>query len=120
MPHITLECSSNLKMDFQAFFKELAEKYVETGHAPKLGIKCRVAASDDYYIIDGDPEYKMVNLLLRLREGRSEEVLESFSNIGINLLEKYLHDDISKKKVIISTEIKQLIKGLDITKNSVR
>ena len=120
MPHITLECSSNLEMDFPSFFKELGEELVATGSASKLGIKCRVVSSEVYYIIDGSPNYKMANLLFRLREGRSQEVLENFSHIGIGLLEKYLHNDVQSKNVILSTEIKELKKGIDLTKNSVR
>ena len=75
---------------------------------------------DRFYIIDGSPEYKMANLLFRLREGRSAETLETFSQIGMNLMKKYLHDDVTNKKVILSTEIKELMKGRDLTYNSVR
>jgi len=120
MPHIKFECSSNVKMDFQNFFKDLSEKLVATGHASKMGIKCRVVSADDYYIIDGNPDHKMVNLLFRLREGRSEEVLANFSKIGMELLSEYLKEDIEAKRIIISTEIKELIKGQDITKNAIR
>lgn len=120
MPHIKLECSSNVTMDFQAFFKELAEELVETGHAAKLGIKCRVVPAEEEYIIDGSEDYKMINLLFRLREGRSKETLETFSNIGMNLLKKYMHEDVENKKIILSIEIKELIKGQDLTFNSVR
>ncbi len=120
MPHITFECTSNVKIDFQNFFDALTEQLVATGHAPKLGIKCRVAASDDYYIIDGNPKYKMVNLFIRLREGRSPEVLANFSKIAMDLLTEYFATDIKAKKIILSTEIKELIKGLDLTKNSIR
>ncbi|MDA8693311.1 hypothetical protein N9L92_04550 [Saprospiraceae bacterium] len=120
MPHITLECSANVDMDFQSFFRDLASELVATGEAAKLGIKCRVVRADEYYIIDGDENYKMVNLLLRLREGRSEETLSTFSNIGMNMMQKYLQKDIANKKIILSTEIKELKKGIDITKNSVR
>lgn len=120
MPHITLECSSNLEMDFQAFFKDLSKALVETGHAKALGIKCRVVASDQFFIVDGSEDFKMVNLLYRLREGRSPEVLTSFSEIGIDLLKQYLEEEITNKKVILSTEIKELIKGMDITFNSIR
>lgn len=120
MPHIKLECTSNVKMDFPAFFKELSEQLVATGHASKMGIKCRVVAADTYYIIDGNPDYKMVNLLFRLREGRSEATLANFSKIGIDLLSEYLKEDVAAKKIILSTEIKELIKGQDITKNAIR
>lgn len=120
MPHITLECTSNVKMDFQAFFKELSERLVATGYAPKLGMKCRLVAADTYYIIDGNTTYKMVNLLFRLREGRPPEVLADFSKIGMDLLMNYLKEDVKAKKIILSTEIKELIKGKDLTKNSIR
>jgi len=120
MPHITLECTSNVKIDFQEFFGKLTDQLVATGHAPKLGIKCRVEASDEYFIIDGTPAYKMVNLFIRLREGRSPEVLQNFSKIGMELMEAYFKEDIIAKKIILSTEIKELIKGLDLTKNSIR
>ena len=120
MPHIKLECTSNVKIDFQSFFKELAEQLVATGHASKMGIKCRVVAAETYYIIDGDPKYKMVNLLFRLREGRSKETLAKFSEIGMDLMQHYFEDDIKAKKIILSTEIKELIKGQDLTENSIR
>lgn len=120
MPHIKLECSSNVKMDFQKFFGELSEQLVATGHASQMGVKCRVVFSEEYFIIDGDPQYKMVNLLFRLREGRSSDVLQEFSKIGIAILSEYLKEDIEAKKIIISTEIKELKKGQDITLNSVR
>ena len=120
MPHITLECTANVKINFQEFFSKLTDQLVATGHAPKLGIKCRVSASDDFFIIDGNPDYKMVNLFIRLREGRSPEVLQQFSKIGMELMEAYFKEDILAKKIILSTEIKELIKGLDLTKNAIR
>lgn len=120
MPHITLEQTANIEMDYNAFFKELSEEFVKTGHASKMGIKCRVVSSDTYFVIDGRPNYKMANLLIRLREGRPEEVLKEFSQIGMNLMEKYLYVDIQNKTIILSTEIKELIKGIDLTKNSIR
>ena len=120
MPHITLECSNNVEMDFQSFFKDLAQKLVETGHAATLGIKCRVVKAEEYMIIDGNEEFKMVNLLFRLREGRSVEVRKQFCAIGMEILKLYLEKDIQDKSIILSTEIKELIKGIDLTYNSIR
>lgn len=120
MPHIKLECSSNVTMDFQAFFADLAEALVETGHAARLGIKCRVVPAEEEYIIDGSESYQMINLLFRLREGRSKEALETFSTIGMELMKKYMKKEVDNKQIILSTEIKELIKGQDLTFNSVR
>ncbi len=119
MPHITLECTSNVEMDFQQFFKDLTEQIVETGHAKRLGMKCRLLVSNVFYIADGNPDLKMANLLFRLREGRSEAVRIRFSQIGIDLLSHYLEKDIAAKKIIYSTEVKELKHGLDITKSSI-
>ncbi len=120
MPHITLQCSSNLKFDYKSFFKELCEKLVATGHAPALGMKCRVERNDEYYIIDGTEDYKMANLLLTLREGRSDDVLSEFSEIGMQLMEKYLKVDCDETNIILSTQIQELKKGRDLTKNYIR
>lgn len=120
MPHITLETTSNIDLDHQTFFKELSAQLVATGHASQMGIKCRVVSSDTYFIIDGDPKYQMVNLLFRLREGRSSEVLEQFSTIGMDLMKTYFSTEIEDKRIILSTEIKELIKGQDLTFNAVR
>ena len=120
MPHIKLECTSNVKMDFQSFFSELAEKLVATGQVSLMGIKCRLVVAYTYYIVDGNPDYKMANLLFRFREGRSKEVLASLSQIGMDLLSEYLKDDIIAKKIILSTEIKELKRGQDITNNAIR
>jgi len=120
MPHITLQCSDNLKFDYQSFFKDLCEQLVKTGHAPFLGMKCRVDRTNEYYIIDGNEDYKMANLLFSLREGRSVEVLAEFSEIGLSLMEKYLKEDCDQTNIILSTQIKELKKGRDLTKNYIR
>ena len=120
MPNITLETTSNVKMGFQSFFKELCEELVGTGDAPMLGMKCRVVSSDEFYIVNGNKDFKMVNLLFRLREGRSDETLLQFSEIGMELLKKYLNTDVEEKSIILSTEIRQLKKGQDLTFNSIR
>ncbi len=120
MPHITLECSSNVSMDFQSFFKDLSAQLVATGHAARLGIKCRVVPAQEFFIVDGNGDYKMVNLLFRLREGRSDDVLSEFSEIGMTLMKNYLKEDLVAKTIILSTEIKELKKGQDLTFNAIR
>lgn len=120
MPHITLECTSNISINYSSFFKELSDALSATGHASTMGIKCRVVTSDEYYIADGQPDYSMVNLLIRLREGREKAVLERFSQIGLALLKQHCAADIEAKRIIISTEIKELVKDIDLTSNAIR
>jgi 5-carboxymethyl-2-hydroxymuconate isomerase len=55
-----------------------------------------------------------------MREGRSVEVRQNFSKIGLAMLEKYFEKEIAAKEIILSTEVKELIKGLDLLNNSIR
>jgi 5-carboxymethyl-2-hydroxymuconate isomerase len=121
MPHITLEYSNNItNADFRAIFQELKDRIVATGEAQELGVKCRAVASTDYFIVDGNENYKMINLLFRMREGRSLEVRQTISQIGLKVLEKHFQKEIEAKEIILSTEVKELITGLDLLKNAIR
>jgi 5-carboxymethyl-2-hydroxymuconate isomerase len=121
MPYITLEYSNNIKKkDFKPLFEELKNQLVATGEVQELGVKCRAVSSTDYFIVNGNTNYKMVHLLFRMREGRSLEVRQKFSQIGMDVLEKYFEKEILAKEIILSTEVKELIKGLDLLKNAIR
>jgi 5-carboxymethyl-2-hydroxymuconate isomerase len=121
MPYITLEYSDNIQIkDFKPFFEDLKNQLVATGEVQELGVKCRAIPSSDSFIGNGNPDYKMVHLLFRMREGRSLEVRQQFSQIGMSVLEKYFEKEILAKEIILSTEVKELIKGLDLLKNSIR
>jgi 5-carboxymethyl-2-hydroxymuconate isomerase len=55
-----------------------------------------------------------------MREGRSLEVRKAISQIGIEVLEKHFQKEIEAKEIILSTEVKELITGLDLLKNAIR
>lgn len=120
MPHITFEYTANVRIDLRSFFKELTEALVATGHVSQMGVKCRAIEAQQYYIVNGDLRYKMVNLLFRLREGRSPEIKSELSTIGMGLLEKYLSKEIEQKEIILSTEVKELLHDQDLTRNHIR
>ena len=121
MPYITLEYTPNITdIDFLHLFDALKTQLVATGEVQALGVKCRAVTCTDYYIVDGNADYKMVNLLFRLREGRSLAVRQQISTIGMTILEKYFENDIKNKTIILSTEVKELVAGLDLLKNAIR
>lgn len=41
-------------------------------------------------------------------------------SIGFDVIEKYFEKDIQAKQMILSTEVKELIAGLDLFKKSIR
>lgn len=121
MPYITLEYSQNLKTDdFQAIFEEMKNRLVATGEVQELGVKCRAVLSTDYFIVNGNPNFKMAHLLFRMREGRSLEVRQAFSKIGMEVMEKYFEKEMTAKEIILSTEVRELVHGLDLLKNTIR
>lgn len=120
MPYITLEYSNNIKRDFKPLFEALKNDLVATGEVQELGVKCRAVPSEDYFLVNGDANYKMVHLFFRMREGRSLEVRQNFSKIGLEHLERFFEKEIQAKEIILSTEVKELIHELDLLKNSIR
>jgi 5-carboxymethyl-2-hydroxymuconate isomerase len=62
MPYITLEYSNNIKIkDFKPLFEDLKNQLVATGEVQELGVKCRAVSSTDYFIVNGNTDYKMVH-----------------------------------------------------------
>ena len=120
MPYITLEYSSNIQTDFKPLFEELKNELVATGYVQEMGVKCRAVPSEDFFIVNVNPNYKMVHLYFRMREGRSLEVRQNFSKIGLSILEKYFEKEIQAKEIILSTEVRELIHGVDLLKNAIR
>jgi 5-carboxymethyl-2-hydroxymuconate isomerase len=121
MPYITLEYSNNIeKKDFKTLFEDLKNQLVATGEIQELGVKCRAVPSSDYFIVDGSPSHKMAHLLFRMREGRSLAIRQNFSKIGMAVLEEYFEKEVLAKEIILSTEVRELIKDLDLLKNSIR
>jgi 5-carboxymethyl-2-hydroxymuconate isomerase len=121
MPYITLEYTDNLQApDFQHLFEELKNRLVATGEVQELGVKCRAVPSSEHFIADGKPTYKMAHLLFRMREGRSLEVRQRFSQIGMEVMQAFFEKEIRVKEIILSTEVKELEKGLDLLHNSIR
>ncbi len=119
MPHMILEYSENVEFDTQAFFTELHQSLVETGAINLKGLKSRAIKLTDYLIADGNPEYKMVHLTMVIREGRSEEIKKEISERAMALLEKTFGHYRENGHISLSTDMSELIKGIDLTNHNI-
>jgi 5-carboxymethyl-2-hydroxymuconate isomerase len=76
VPHITIDYSPNMedRADIAALCNVLRVAAIETGILPMPGIRVRAVRATHVSIADGDPEHGYVDISLRLRGGRSDEV----------------------------------------------
>ena len=81
MPHFIIEYSGNLEdvVDMSAFCEEIRKTAAGIETFPMPGIRVRAFRADHYAIADGNPKHAFIDISIRLREGRSQEVKESAS-----------------------------------------
>ena len=119
MPSITLEYTSNVDFDTQEFFQQLHQSIVETGAVNMKGLKSRAIKLTDYYIGDGDPNYKLVHLNIALREGRPRAVREEIAQRAMSLMDATFGHYRDDGHISLSTDMKELEVGLALTKHNI-
>ena len=119
MPNLILEYSDNVEFDSCAFFKALHNSLVETGAVNMKGLKSRAIKLTNYYIADGNPEYKMVHLDIVLREGRSREIREEIARRAMVQLEATFGHYRQDSYINLSTDMKELEVGLALTNHNI-
>jgi 5-carboxymethyl-2-hydroxymuconate isomerase len=72
MPHFTIEYSANLdsRLDMGKVVELVRKAAAETGIFPLGGIRVRAIRCEHYAIADGSPHFGLLDMVLRLGEGR--------------------------------------------------
>src|ERR1700690_3248066 len=72
MPHFTIEYSANLdsRLDMGKVVEVVRKAAAETGIFPLGGIRVRAIRCEHYAIADGSPHFGLLDMVLRLGEGR--------------------------------------------------
>ena len=76
MPHFQIDYSANLEevIDMTALCEAIRVSAAGIDTFPTAGIRVRATRVDHVAIADGDTKHGFIDLSVRLREGRSEEV----------------------------------------------
>ena len=119
MPHLILEYTENVEFESRPFFSALHEAIVATGAVNMKGLWSRAIKLTDYYIADGNPDYKLVHLRIVLREGRPRGVREQISQQAMAHLEETFGHYRESGHITISTDVKELEFGLALTKHNI-
>ena len=76
MPHFHIEYSANVEdwVDMAAFCEAIRVEAVSISAFPMPGVRVRATRVDHYAIADGDPKHGFIDISVRLRAGRPEDV----------------------------------------------
>ena len=111
MPHFVLEYSDNLAVDadvLQSLFAGLIDNAVESGLFPLKGMRCRAHPCHDYRMADGNPEHAFAHLEIKIGVGRSLDERDAFTRSSFDVLKSHLADDIARRGVALSIELREL------------
>lgn len=110
MPHIYVEYSGNLEqiVDMDALCEALRAEAAGIDALPMPGLRVRAIRVDHYAIADGDPKHGFVDIVLRLREGRSSEVKRDAINRVFEAARRFLAPAMEAHSLALSAEIRDI------------
>lgn len=107
MPHVTVEYSANIEpsVDARRLVQEIHETMINSGLFEIATIRTRAEPRDIYIVADGKPENVFLQVIARIRPGRS---VEDRKRLGGLLLDTCKRALAGLPKVAIGVEIHEL------------
>ena len=114
MPHFQIEYSANLEesIDMGAFCEALRGEAVQIETFPLAGVRVRATRVDHYSIADGNPKHGFVDISVRLREGRANDVKQDAISRIFEAAKAFLSTAMSTQSIALSAEMRDIDKDL--------
>lgn len=114
MPHIHIEYSGNLEQvaDMTGLCEALRREAVSIDALPMPGVRVRASRVDHYAIADGNPKHGFVDISVRLREGRPEDVKQDVIARIFEAARVFLHSAMDTHSIALSAELREINAGL--------
>jgi 5-carboxymethyl-2-hydroxymuconate isomerase len=122
LPHFHIEYSANLEraMDMQAFCDEIRRIAAEIEVFPTPGIRVRALRVDHYAIADGDPKHGFVDIIIRVRAGRSHDVKTDATKRIFDAAHAFLEPVMKDRSVALSLEMRDIDPDLSPKTGTIR
>lgn len=122
MPHIQMDYSPNLesRMDIAGLCRVVRNAAVKTGVLPLAGLRVRATACTHFVIADGQPDHAYLDILLRLREGRSPEDKARATAEIFAAAEAYCAGVLAASSFMLSFEMRDIDAALSPKTSSIR
>jgi len=108
------------RVDMAALCDCIRVAAIETGVFPKAGVRVRAFKADHVSIADGNSENGYIDISIRLREGRDQEVREQATAHIFAAAEKFLKSVMDEYPVALSLEMRNIDASLSPKLNSIR
>ena len=122
MPHISIEYSANLdaRTDIQGLCEALRAEAADIDAFPTPGIRVRALKADHFSIADGDPKHGFVDISIRLRAGRPQNVKEEAAKRLFEAAQAFLKPVLDTSSLALSLEMRDIDPDLSPKTGTIR
>lgn len=122
MPHISIEYSANLEQrtDIQALCEVLRSEAAGIEAFPAPGIRVRALRAEHFSIADGNPKHAFVDISVRLRAGRPQDVKESAVKRLFDAAKDFLKPVLETSSLALSLEMRDIDPDLSPKTGTIR
>ncbi len=110
MPHITLEYSSNIRInkDFGSLFGQIHQLLERSLMVNPLNCKSRAICHDNFYISKGDPKHAFAHLQIKVLDKHPFEGKQEVGSGAFELVKEFFKDQIEGLIFQPSVEIHEM------------
>tara|TARA_R110002094_G_scaffold117733_1_gene113343 strand:+ start:1129 stop:1518 length:390 start_codon:yes stop_codon:yes gene_type:complete len=122
MPHFHIEYSANLEgvVDMAALCETIRAAAAEIDSFPTAGIRVRALRADHVAMADGDARHGFIDLSVRLREGRPQEVKQDAITRVFAALKNFVTPAMERHSIALSAEMRDIDAALSPKFGNVR
>lgn len=122
MPHFSIEYSGNLEghIDMAGLCEAIRAEAAEIETFPTPGIRVRAIRVDHYAIADGDPKHGFIDISIRLREGRPQDVKEDATTRIFEAAKRFIAPVMAVSPIALSLEMRDIDATLSPKTGSIR
>ncbi len=110
MPHFCIEYSGNLEpeVDIGALCAFVRETAAGIDAFPMAGVRVRAFRCDHYSIADGNPDHAYIDMSIRLRGGRPDDVKKAATQAVFDAVKGYLAPVLAGRSLALSLEMRDI------------
>ena len=122
MPHFMIEYSGNLDgvVDFGGLCEAIRAAAARIEAFPVPGIRVRAFRADYFAMADGDPKHGFIDISIRLREGRPQDIKEAATQTIFEAAREFLEPVLDTRSLALSVEMRDIDASLSPKIGTVR
>ncbi len=110
MPHFQIDYSANLEdvIDMSALCETVRAEAALIAAFPMAGIRVRAVRVDHYAIADGNVKHGFIDLSVRIREGRADDVKTDAITRVFEALKRFVEPALATHSIALSAELRDI------------